>query len=214
MKHIILSLMLLVFASPAWSFDISEMPHSVRDITKSNLSDQEKLSRLEQLSDIEVIDEFTRNQREWSLYIQAGLQQHNKNWPEARRLYNILAEEFQNADAHEIIGNMYYFGQGPYPVDYKEAGRWYSKYIKLEQDPDIIVRHAALMATGQGGYKKEPVEAWYWFYQTYAIRDYLPARLGAYRIFQDLHIIDKYKVREFLTTGNLGALFDLHEINQ
>lgn len=214
MIKLFLAIMFFLLAEPVWAFDISDMPKSVSDISKSNIPVEEKLNLLHRLSNIEVVDESTRNQREWALYIQAGLHQHTQNWQDARRLYEILAHEFQNADAHEIIGNMYYFGQGPYPVDYNEAGRWYRKYIKLEQDPDIIVRHAALMATGQGGYKRDPVEAWYWFYQTYTMHNYLPARLGAYRTFRDLDNIDRYKVREFLTTGRESALFQIHEIHK
>lgn len=100
-------------------------------------------------------------------------------------------------DAKEMLGDMYYYGHG-IPQDYATAFKWYSNYIEVEQDVDILMRYATLLATGQGT-TKNLTEAWKVLYiasdnDRYKISTYLLASM----IFEQMSPFERFQIRFFM----------------
>lgn len=100
-------------------------------------------------------------------------------------------------DAKEMLGDMYYYGRGV-PQDYAMAFKWYSNYIEVEQDVDILMRYATLIATGQGT-TKNLTEAWKVLHiasddDRYKMSTYLLASM----IFEQMSPFEQFQIQFFM----------------
>ena len=99
-------------------------------------------------------------------------------------------------DSLEVMGDHYYFGRGVEQND-KTAAEWYEKYIKVEQDPDIVLRYATLLATGSG-VAQDKLKAYLLLYIHGIDKDFVPAYLPSIQLYNELSPVQQFKARSFV----------------
>lgn len=203
------------YSNQASALDRKDITENIQRALTESANGEERIQKLNEIADLIGDDTSRRAEKEWALYLigQINMDEFG-DYRSALAVFTTLAQEFNNADAHEIIGDIYYFGKGDFDIDYVKAVEWYSKYIKLEQDPDIMVRYASLLATGEGGIEKNELMAWYYFHVAFSDNQYLPGYFGAYQTFVNLRPIDKFKVQEFMMIGQKSSLFKTHNLSE
>ena len=120
----------------------------------------------------------------------------DRNVPEAMQ-WLIKLSDLGYPDAKELLGDIYYYGRGV-PQNYTMAAKWYEDYIIVEQDGDILMRYATLLATGQGT-TKDLIGAWKVAYiasknDRYKISSYLISSM----ILKQMSLFEQFQIRFFI----------------
>jgi len=101
------------------------------------------------------------------------------------------------ADARELIGDLYYFGR-LVPQSDELAYQWYTRYMEIEQDTDIVTRYATLIALGQGTTQNK-LRAYKLLFEAGATHQYMPAFLIGQQLFQDLDQVEQFMARSYMS---------------
>lgn len=120
----------------------------------------------------------------------------DRNIPEVIQWLTKLSD-LRQADAKEMLGDMYYYGRDV-PQNYEMAAKWYVNYFEVEQDADILMRYATLLATGQG-VTKNLIASWKMLRKAseddrYKISTYLLAGM----VFAQMSPFEQFKIRFFM----------------
>ena len=68
-----------------------------------------------------------------------------------------------DADAQQLLGDMYLQGQGGVPLDYAEAARWYRNRKAAEQGSIAAQNNLGVAYIGGSGVPQDNAEAYAWF---------------------------------------------------